>query len=287
MPPQTLTPWTILKNLWRLTDERNLGLIAAGVAFYAMFALFPALTAVVSVWGWLADPAALQTYMEVAGGFIPPEAFSLITRQVEALVNSPSSEVWWRTAISLLVALWSTRTGLASVVQGLNAIYGAPSRSGIWQIVVAMGLTLAVIGMAIAALITIVVVPILLAFLPLGPVEGRIVGGLPWAATFLLVLATLGLIYRFGPNTGAEHRAGWITPGAGLAALLWAAASLAFSVYLANFGSYNRVYGSLGAVVALLMWFYLSAYAVLLGAALNSVLGIPRPTGPTAEEAKA
>lgn len=283
MPQQTLTPWTILADLWRLTDERNLGLVAAGVAFYAMFALFPALGAVVSVWSWLADPVALQSYMDVAGGFIPPEAFGLINTQVEALVRSSGEQIGWRTGISLAVALWSTRAGLASVVQGLNAIYASPSRSGVRQVAVAMGLTLAVLGMAIAALTTIVVIPVLLAFLPLGPVEGRIVAGLPWAATFLLVLATLGLVYRFGPNTGAEHRASWITPGAGLAALLWAAASLGFSVYLANFGSYNRVYGSLGAVVALLMWFYLSAYAVLLGAALNRVLGIPRPVQAAAE----
>lgn len=276
MPQQALTPWTIVTGLWRLADERNLGLVAAGVAFYAMFALFPALTAVVSVWSWMADPAALQSYLEVAEGFIPPEAFGLITGQVEALVRASGGQAGWRTGISLGVALWSTRTGLASVVQGLNAIYGSPSRSGLGQVVVAMGLTLAVLGMAIAALITIVLVPIVLAFLPLGPVEGRIVAGLPWAATFLLVLATLGLVYRFGPNTGTGHRAGWITPGAGLAALLWAAASLAFSLYLANFGSYNRIYGALGAAVALLMWFYLSAYAVLLGAALNRVLGIPR-----------
>jgi len=287
MPQKPLTPWTILTELWRLTDERNLGLIAAGVAFYAMFALFPALGAVVSIWSWLADPAALQSYLDVADGFIPPEAFGLIRGQVEALVRTSGEQVGWRTGLSLAVAMWSTRAGLASVVQGLNTIYESPSRGGLRQVAVAMGLTLAVLGMAIAGLMTVVVVPILLAFLPLGPAEGRIVAGLPWAATFLLLLATLGLVYRFGPNTGSEHRAGWITPGAGLAALLWAAASLAFSLYLANFGSYNRVYGSLGAVVALLMWFYLSAYAVLLGAALNRVLGIPRPPEPAAAEPEA
>jgi len=284
MPQKPLTPWSIVTELWRLTDERHLGLVAAGVAFYAMFALFPALGAVVSVWSWLADPAALQSYLEVASGFIPPEAFGLIAGQVEALVQSSGEQVGWRTGLSLGVALWSTRAGLASVVQGLNTIYGSPSRGGVRQVAVAMGLTLAVLGMAIAGLITVVVIPILLAFLPLGPVEGRIVAGLPWAATFLLVLAVLGLVYRFGPNTKSERRASWITPGAGLAALLWAAASLAFSMYLANFGSYNRVYGSLGAVVALLMWFYLSAYAVLLGAALNRVLGIPRPPEPAAAD---
>ncbi|MEI4485401.1 YihY/virulence factor BrkB family protein [Frigidibacter sp. MR17.14] len=260
-------------------DERNLGLVAAGVAFYAMFAIFPALAAVVSVWSWLAaDPDVLESYLQVARGFIPDVAFGLIAGQVSALVDaSAQSGIGWRTFLSLLIALWSTRAGLASVVQGINAIHGYPNHKLSKQFILPMILTLTVLGMAIAALATVVVLPLLLHVLPLGPIEGRIIGGIPWVITFLLLLITIAMVYRYGPNTRRALRAGWLTPGAGLAALLWAAASMAFSIYLSNFGTYNRIYGSLGAGIALLMWFYLSAYAVLLGAALNHVLGIPRP----------
>lgn len=267
----------VIVDLWTLIDRRNVALVAAGVAFYGMLAVFPALTAVVSIWSWMADPAVLRSYTSVAAGFIPPEAFSLLNAQVEALITSSTGGVAWRAVLSLMVALWSARAGLASVVRGLNAIHGYPSRKGPRQLMVAMLLTLAIIGMAIVALATVVVLPIVLSFLPLGPVEGWLVGGLPWAVTFLLVIATISLIYRYGPNTKRSVRAGWITPGAGIAAALWAAASLGFSVYLTNFGNYNRVYGSLGAGIALLMWLYLSSYAVLLGAAINQILGIPKP----------
>lgn len=273
----TLTPWGVVTGVWEVTNTRNIGLVAAGVAFYAMFAVFPALTALVAIWSWMADPAIIQEYLEVAAGFIPPEAFGLITGQVDALIQSSGASIGWRTGLSLMVALWSSRAGLSSVVQGLNAIHAFPNRGGVGHIIVALLLTLAVMAMAIVALATVVILPILLHFLPLGPVEGSLVAALPWMLSFTLVLATLGMVYRYGPNSPIRKRAPWLTPGAALAALLWAAASVAFSIYLANFGSYNRIYGSLGAGVALLMWFYLTAYAVLLGAALNQVLNIPRP----------
>ena len=269
--------WRVLCEIWRIADERHLGLIAAGVAFFAMFAVFPGLAALVSIWSWLSDPNAIGSYLHVISEFMPPEAFALIEGQVRALIATSGGRLGWSTAISLAVALWSTRAGVAAVVQGLNAIHGYRNRGGAKQVLVAMALTLAVLAMAIAGLATVVAVPIALAFVPLGPVQGRVLAGLPWAITFLLLIATLSLVYRYGPNLDRRSRPGWITPGAGLAALLWAAASLAFSIYLSNFGSYNRVYGSLGAGVALLMWFFLSAYAVLLGAALNRALGIGIP----------
>lgn len=287
--PSLHTLWQIVKGVQKVADERYLGLVAAGVAFYAMFAIFPALAAVVSIWSWLAaDPDVLETYLRVLQEFLPPDAFGLIAGQVASLVQSSAqSGIGWRTMLSLLIALWSTRAGLAAVVQGLNAIHGYPNRGGARQILLPMVMTMGVVAMALAAMATVVVIPIVLHFLPLGPIEGRIIGGIPWIVTFLLLLTLLAMIYRYGPNTKRSLRAGWVTPGTGLAALLWALASVGFSLYLNNFGAYNRVYGSLGAGIALLMWFYLSAFAVLLGAALNHVLGIPRRTIETVVEAPA
>lgn len=267
----------VVSEMWRVMDERHLGLIAAGVAFYGMLAFFPGLTALVAVWSWLSDPAALESYLGVVDEFLPPEAFALVSDQIHALIADAGGTLGWRAMISLAVALWSTRAGLAALVQGLNAIHGYRNRGGAGHLLVASVLTLAVLSMAIAALATVVAVPIALAFLKLGPMQGRILAAVPWAVTLFLVLVTLAMVYRYGPNTDWRNRAGWLTPGTALAAVLWAAASVAFSIYISNFGTYNRVYGSLGAGIALLMWFYLSAYAVLLGAALNHALGIPRP----------
>lgn len=270
--------WRILRDIFRIADERHLGLIAAGVAFFALFAVFPGLTAVIAIWSWFADPVVIGSYLHVISEFMPPEAFSLIETQVRSTIASSGGPLGWSTLLSLGVAIWSTRAGVAAVVQGLNAIQGFRNRGGAGQVLLSSALTLVVLAMAMAALATVVIMPIALAFLPLGSMQARLLTALPWAITFLLVIGTLSLVYRYGPNTGTRDRAGWITPGAGLAALLWAAASLAFSLYLANFGAYNKVYGSLGAVIALLMWFFLSAYAVLIGAALNHVLEPPGPT---------
>lgn len=253
-----------------------MGLVAAGVAFYAIFAVFPGLATLVSLWSFWADPLVLDSYLAVANEFIPPEAFGLIESQVHALVAAQGGSLGWGTFLSLGVALWSTRAGLDAVVQGLNAIEGRPNRHGLVQMLVALVLTIAVIAMAIAAMGTVVVVPILLQFLPLGPISGRLIAALPWLLTLCLLMAVLGLVYRYGPNLRQDRRVRWISPGSVLALVLWFVASTGFSLYLTNFASYNRVYGSLGAGVALLMWFFLSAYAVLLGAALNHVLAEAR-----------
>jgi membrane protein len=130
-------------------------------------------------------------------------------------------------------------------------------------------MTMGLIALALGALATIVAVPLMLNFLPFDATKAVVLRYLPWSVMFLVVLLVLGLFYRWAPNTHGKRQR-WITPGSFLAALFWAAASMAFSVYLANFGSYNRIYGSIGAVIALLMWIYISVYIVLLGAVINA-----------------
>lgn len=252
-------------------DARHLSLIAAGVAFYGLFAIFPGMAATIALWGYFSDPAMIPGYLDVAKEFIPDEAFALLEMQLNALVAANVSTLGWTSVLSLLVALYSARAGVAALIQGLNAIYARPQRGGLARFLIALAMTFALIAVMLAALATVVFVPLALAFLPLGPALGWLVTALPWAVMFAVVLGTLGLFYRYGPNR-PRARGNWVSPGAVVAALLWAGASVAFSLYLANFGIYNKVYGSIGAVVALLMWFYISAYTVLLGAAVNAEL---------------
>ena len=173
--------------------------------------------------------------------------------------------------ISTLAALWSARAGVAALMEGLNATHRADDRGGVGHILASILLTLILVGVALVALAATIIVPILLAVVPLGPFFTLAVGIAKWVISLAVVLFGVGLAYRYGPNRSGP-RSPWISPGLLLAVALWAAASVGFSYYIANFSSYNRVYGSIGAVVALLMWFYISAYVILLGAALNAEL---------------
>ncbi|WP_343116343.1 YihY/virulence factor BrkB family protein [Ostreiculturibacter nitratireducens] len=261
----------LIAAVWNAADDRHLGLIAAGVAFYGLFAIFPGIAATIALWGYFSDPAVILSYLDTLSEFIPADAFSLLESQVKALVASNVSTLGWTSALSLLVALYSARAGVAALIQGLNAIYMRPQRDGLMRFLRAVLLTFVLIAVVLAALATVIFVPVALAFVPLGPVGGWLVTALPWIVLFIVVLGMIGMFYRYGPNRPSA-RGHWVSPGALLAALLWAGASVAFSLYLANFGTYNKIYGSIGAVVALLMWFYISAYTVLLGAAVNAEL---------------
>jgi membrane protein len=263
--------------------EVHLGLIAAGVAFYGLLAIFPALTALVAVWGLFSDPAQVAEQAQAFEEIVPDAASGILERQLDQLASGPAQTLGWATGASLLAALWASRSGVGALMGALNAVGGFAPRGGILNALTALGLTLVLIGVALVALAAVVVAPVVLAFVPLGPFAGAALDLLRWALGIGVVLAGIGLLYRFAPNGRAAPNVrrlwGVFTPGAVVAVALWAAASWAFSAYLANFGSYDRVYGSLGAVIALLMWFWLSAFVVLLGAVLDSVLSGTRSPG--------
>lgn len=260
----------LLLEVWQAAGDRNLGLISAGVAFFALLAIFPATAALIALWGFLADPMVVEAQLELLHDIVPEEALSLLSSQVGRLVSTHDSTLGWTTLMSMAVALWSARLGVAALLQGLNAVHGTANRSGPWHVLAAITLTVVLIGVAIVAMASIVLLPVILAFIPLGAFTEFVLGAVKWVVALSVVLGGIALVYRYGPNR--RPRTPWLSPGLGLAVMLWAAASVAFSWFLANFGNYNEVYGSIGAVVALLMWFYISAYAVLLGGVLNAAL---------------
>lgn len=262
--------WRVLSSLWRRVGERNVALISAGIAFYAMLAIFPGVAALVSLWGFLSDPVQIEAQLSLIEEFVPPDAFSLLADQIDRLVGNFDGTLGLTGALSLGVTLWSARLGVGGLIQGLNAVHGVPARGGVGHTLVTLLMTLALMAVAMVALATVVVLPVVLAFFPLGGMAYAALSVANWAVVFLVIVGAVGLLYRFGPNLRPRVR--WLSPGLWLAVGLWAVASVGFSWYLSNFGNYGAVYGSLGAVIALLMWFYISAFAVLLGAALNAAL---------------
>ncbi|WP_082029426.1 YihY/virulence factor BrkB family protein [Tateyamaria sp. ANG-S1] len=267
--------WRAIRHVARLNDEKHLGLIAAGVAFYAILAVFPGIAATIALWGIIGDPALALRQMEEFQALIPADVYALLAAQLVKLATTDGLTLGWASLLSFGFALWSARAGVAALMQGLNAIYDAPNRSGVAHYIRAFLLTLSLIGVVLTAMACIVVVPVVLAFLPLGPWANFGVEVLRWAVGIAVLLAGFSVIYRLGPNLSGQ-RPRLISPGAVFAVVCWIAASTGFSVYLQNFGNYNEVYGSIGAVIVMLLWLFISAYLVLLGGALNAELARAR-----------
>ncbi|WP_147113750.1 YihY/virulence factor BrkB family protein [Tateyamaria sp. syn59] len=267
--------WRAVRHVVRLNNEKRLGLIAAGVAFYAILAVFPGIAATIALWGIVGDPALALQQMEEFQALIPADVYALLAAQLIKLSTTDGLTLGWASLLSFGFALWSARAGVAALMQGLNAIYDAPNRSGLSHYIRAFLLTLSLIGVVLTAMACIVIVPVVLAFLPLGPWANFGVELLRWAVGIGVLLVGFALIYRLGPNLSGQ-RPRLISPGAAFAAIFWLAASTGFSVYLQNFGNYNEVYGSIGAVIVMLMWLFISAYLVLLGGALNAELARAR-----------
>lgn len=245
-----------------------MSLIAAGVAFYAMFAVFPGLAALFALWGLWYDPHLIEQYVHTADEFIPAGAAEIIYGQINSLVAAGRTQLGWATAISFGVATISARAGVDALVRGLNAAYGVRSHPTIWGFVLAYALTLVIVGVVIMGLAVIILVPLAFNFIPDAPLRDWLIGAVPWLAIFAIVLVVIGIMYRYGPNVKTPRTA-IFTWGSVFAAFAWAGASYLFSIYLGSFNSYNRIYGSIGAVIALLMWFYLGGFSVMLGALIN------------------
>lgn len=260
--------WSFWASVFDRIDKTHMTLIAAGVGFYAMFAVFPGLAAIIALWSLRFDPNVIMTYVHVANEFLPAGAADIIDDQITSLTATGRTSVGWASFVSFVIATIAARAGVDALIRGLNAAHGVRGHSTIFGFVLAYGLTLAIVGVSLAGLATVVVVPVVLNFMEIGRAEAWLLTALPWAGMFLIVMVGIGIIYRYGPNVKSP-RTPIFTWGSLFAGLLWAAGSVAFSAYLTSFNSYNRIYGSIGAVAALLMWFYLGGFSVLLGALVN------------------
>jgi membrane protein len=266
-------------SFWRVLSERQLGLIAAGVGFFAMLAVFPALAALISLVSFWADPGVVSEALILMSEFVPQDAFEIIAEQTTRLIGTAPEALGWASVISTLAAAWSARRGVGALVQGLNAIYGGQLRGGVRETVLVVALTGVMIGVGTIAVAAMLLTPLALAvvtpYLPPNSPVPQMIEIIRWAVSVIAVMLGLALFYRYGPNRPDRRRSPFLSPGLGLAMLVWTAGSVGFTLFLANFGNYNEVYGSIGAAIALLMWFYISAYAVLIGGALNYTLEKP------------
>lgn len=250
---------------------RNIGLLSAGVAFFSLLALFPGIAALISVFGFFADPLVLQDQLSLLRDLIPTGAYTLLSNQITRLVWANEGVLGWTSIVSVVVALFLARRGVDAMLIGIYAIHGTPRRKGFSHAIRVLFITLGMLVAGVVALLSVLIVPVVLALFPLIGSNGYLIETLRWAVTLGLVAGWIWVFYWIGPARSKDARPVLI-PGLVLAVVLWVTVSAGLSFYLSNFGNYNEVYGSIGAVVALLMWFYISAYAVLLGGILNATL---------------
>ncbi|MDB5407770.1 MAG: Ribonuclease [Rhodospirillales bacterium] len=262
--------WDVLMRVKDAISEKNLSLIAAGAAFYALLAIPAAITALVSLYGLVFDPDGIQRQVQGMTGILPDEAIKLMSDQLNTLASHSSSTLGVGLLVSVLLALWSARSGTSSLIAALNVAYEEPEKRGfIWFQVVALGLTAGIVLFMLFALGLIAVLPAVIGFLPLGELGKTVASIAPWPILLVLVMLGLAALYRYAPSR-EEPKWRWVSWGAALATAVWLIGSALFSLYVAKFAGYDKSYGSLGGVVVLLMWLYLSAFIVILGATLNA-----------------
>lgn len=267
-----IAAFSTLRAAWSAAQDDNITLIAAGVAFYALLAIFPAIAAVVSLWALLLDPATIARQIESAAAVLPPDAAGILLAQSREVAAGTSSGVGLVALVGVAVALYSASKGAGALMTSLNAVFDVPEARGfLARYAVLLALTFGLALGAVLALATVAVLPALFAVLPLPAGLGPIVEVARWAVLALLAMVGMTLVYRFAPNRGPA-RWRWISPGAVVATVAWLAGSAAFSIYVSSFGSYNETYGALGAVVVLLLWLWLSALVMLLGGELDAAL---------------
>jgi membrane protein len=261
--------WSILASTWERMSRDNLSVLAAAAAFYALTSLFPALTALVSVYGLVADRAMVQRQIGAMEGVLPPEALTLVATWLKTLVAGPSTTFGLGLLVSLLLATWSVWSATGMLMTAVNTCYGHAERRGFVRFnleALALGAALAVLGTVALALVALL--PVLLAALPLPPAWRAVISLVRWPLLAALAILGLAIVYRYGPARVARSWQ-WISWGAVVATGLWLLGSVGFAEYVSTIGSYDRTYGSLGAVIVLLLWFFMSAYVILIGAELN------------------
>ena len=259
----------VAKRGWKEAKADQVPLLAAGVAFYAFLAIFPALIALVSIYGLFADPSTIANQIGSLTSTLPEDASKVITDQVTMLASRRSA-LGIGLIISIVIALWSASAGISNLLTAINVAYDEEEKRGfVKKRLLSIGLTLgAIVFMMIMLTIVAVLPPLLKAVFGTGALRWvfQILG---WLVLIVIVAIVLALLYRLGPDRDAP-RMRWVSVGAVVATVMWLAASIGFSIYSSTFGNYAKTYGVFAGIVVLLFWLWLTMYAILLGAEINA-----------------
>jgi len=271
--PEQIPPrgWKdVLKRAWAANSEKNLSLVAGGVTYYVVLALFPGLAALVSIYGLVADPHTIEKEVNSMSGLLPGDAQTLISTELHSLVSASGGALSIGVVIGLLIALWSASRGMSGMISALDIAYGQEETRSFFRFnLIALLLTIVLIIGGLIAIGLIAGLPAVLNGAGVNSTAKWVAYIVEWPLLIVFVMIMLAVLYRYAPNRD-EPKWEWVSPGAIVATVIWVIGSIIFTVYVSHFGNYNKTYGSLGAIIALLTWLWLSAYVVLLGAEINA-----------------
>jgi membrane protein len=267
-------PWRgwrdIIRRVYRATFDNRLPALAAGVSFYSLLSLFPAIAAGVSCYAFFADAGTIASHLSLLAGIVPAEALDLVRNEITRIAAKSDNKLTLAFLIGVGIALWSANAGMKAIFDALNIIYDEQERRGLIRLnLISLLYTVCSIGAVLLAMGAVVALPLLAAALGRPALENPVIGFLRWPVMFALILLGLAMLYRHGPSRRpAKWR--WISFGGVFAGSAWLGVSSLLSWYLGNIANYDATYGALGAVAGLMMWMWLSAIVVLVGAELNS-----------------
>jgi membrane protein len=259
--------------LFRLYD--NIGnhrviAIAAGVTFYSILALFPAIAALVALYGLFADPATIWNQLGNFSGVLPSGAIQIMSEEMHRVAAQGNNKLGVTFIIGLAIALWSANAGIKALMDALNLVYDEPEKRGIIKLnAVSLAFTSAAIVFLLLAVAAVIVLPLALDYIGFPPVTDQITRAVRWPVLLALVTLAIAVLYRYGPSRDKPQWR-WVSWGSAFAAIAWVVASILFSWYAANFGSYNKTYGSLGAVIGFMIWMWMSTIVILIGGELDA-----------------
>jgi membrane protein len=260
----------ILLRVYDDIGQHRILALAAGITYYTILAIFPALAALVAIYGLFSNPTSIAQHLDQLGGFLPGGAIDVARDQLTRVASKGGQALGWTFIIGLAISLWSANAATKSLFDTLNIVHDEQEkRSFIKLNAISLGFTLAGIAFVLLALGAVVVIPVVLNYVGLSNFADLLVKIARWPAMFVVLALALACIYRFGPSRTAP-RWRWITWGSVIASILWIVASLMFSWYAANFGNFNKTYGSLGAAIGLMTWLWISAIVILIGAEIDA-----------------
>jgi membrane protein len=267
-------PWAGWKDIfWRVyasVNDNRLLAVAAGVVFYSLLAIFPAIAAFVSLYGLIADASTIDSHLSLAAGILPAGAVDIIHEQISRLTAKSDARLSLGFITGLAVALWSANAGMKAIIDALNVVYDEKEKRSFVKLnLLSLLFTIIAILALMIALAAVVIAPMVFSAVGLSSLWSLAIAALRWPLLLVLAATALAAIYRYGPSR-AEAQWQWLSVGSGAAAIGWLITSALFSWYLAHFGAYNATYGSLGAAVGMMMWMWISAIVILLGGELNA-----------------
>ena len=278
--------WSILKRIFTSLQKDNIPLIAAGVAFYCLLAIFPLLGSIIALYGLMVSPSELQNHMALLVNVVPNESRYIIEEQLTNLTEKSNSALGWSFLFTLSLSLWSSSKGANALIKACNITYSeAEGRSFLKGILARITCTIFMILTVIVALACITILPEAINWMTSNAISTDQAMWVTWPVMLALFNIALSALYRYAPHR-REAQWRWVTPGSIFATILWVLASYGFSVYLNEFGNYNKTYGSVGGIIILLMWLYLTAYIILIGAEVNSSIELQTTADSTKGEEK-